>query len=251
MRRRRPCNRCTPGGRTIALWGRFATMGSLVASSSASFASVDAMTKQDAHLRVLGRNTSSNVQKVLWCLAELGKPYQREDYGGPFGGTSELHYLRLNPNGKVPTLIDGDVAIWESNTIVRYLCNKFGPTLLYPGDFLERALAERWMDWQLATLAEALLPMYRALVREHANPADVEPARERTARLLEILDGALTGRRYLNGAELTVADIAVGPLVYRWYELRIRREDTPNLLAYYERLARRPAFRENVMIGLH
>ncbi len=202
-------------------------------------------------LRVLGRNTSSNVQKVLWCLAELGQPFEREDYGGPFGRNNDREYLRLNPNGKVPTLVDGDLAIWESNTIVRYLCNKFGPTTLYPAEPGQRALAERWMDWQLGTVAEAFLPMYRSLIRERLDATDVEPARQRAARMFAILDDALAGRRYLNGSELTVADIALGPIIYRWYELPIRREDMPALHAWYGRLVHRPGFRDHVMIGLH
>jgi glutathione S-transferase len=209
------------------------------------------MTEQGTKLRVLGRYTSSNVQKVLWCLGELRQPFQREDFGGPFGRNDDPEYLGLNPNGTVPTLVDGDVVIWESNTIVRYLCSKFQATGLYPGDAVQRALAERWMDWQLGSVAAEFLPLYRGLVRQQRRAEEVEAARQRTARLLTILDAALAQREYLNGSELTVADIALGPTVYRWYELAISREPMPRLQGWYERLTHRPAFRESVMVGLH
>src|SRR5262245_19677010 len=88
----------------------------------------------DPMLRVLGRATSGNVQKVVWRLEELGTPYKREDYGRQFNNTQDAAYLGLNPNGKVPTLVDGDTVVWESNTILRYICNKQGRNDIYPTD---------------------------------------------------------------------------------------------------------------------
>src|ERR1051325_1839171 len=102
-------------------------------------------------LRVLGRGTSGNVQKVVWLLEELGASYKREDYGRQFNNTADAAYLALNPNGKVPTLVDGDTVIWESNTILRYLAAKAG-SKFYPADPAARSQVERWMDWQLASL---------------------------------------------------------------------------------------------------
>ena len=86
--------------------------------------------------RLLGRSTSGNVQKVMWLLDEIGAEYVREDYGRQFGNTGGA-YLALNPTGKVPTLVDGDVAVWESNTILRYVCEATNST------FLPAAAAER------------------------------------------------------------------------------------------------------------
>ena len=85
-------------------------------------------------LQILGRKTSSNVQKVLWCCAELAIPFEREDVGGPFGGNDTPQYLAQNPNGLVPTIIDEGFVLWESNAIVRYLAAKHGRGTLYPGD---------------------------------------------------------------------------------------------------------------------
>ena len=83
-------------------------------------------------IRLLGRQTSGNVQKVIFCLEELGLSYTREDYGRQFGNTLTDAYRKLNPNAKDPTLIDGDLVIWESHTILRYLAAVHGPMLTEP-----------------------------------------------------------------------------------------------------------------------
>jgi glutathione S-transferase len=197
-------------------------------------------------LRVFGRTDSSNVQKVLWCLGELGQPFEREDYGGPFGRTREPAYLRLNPNATVPTLLDDDIPIWESNTIVRYLAAKYGAHTLYPEQTQRRAMVERWMDWQLWTMAGAFVPLLVAL-REKRPAEELAPLRARVAPLFAVLDGALAGRYYIEGSELTVADIALGPMIYRWYNAVDPREEMPHLRAWYDRLTQRPAYREHVM----
>src|SRR3546814_9012186 len=84
--------------------------------------------------------------KVTWLLTELGIAFQMEDVGGEFGGNRTPEYLRLNPNGVVPALIDADTSVWESNTILRYIANRFGPTHFYPSDPAARAACECWMD---------------------------------------------------------------------------------------------------------
>ena len=83
-------------------------------------------------LKIWGRATSSNVQKVLWCCAELGIEFERIDLGGPFGGNRDPEYLTLNPNGLVPTVKDGDLVMWELNTICRYLAATHDGERLYP-----------------------------------------------------------------------------------------------------------------------
>jgi glutathione S-transferase len=203
-----------------------------------------------AALRLLGRNTSSNVQKVAWCLVELGLRYERENYGGAFAGNDQPAYLELNPNGLVPTLIDGDVVVWESNTITRYLCNRCAPTPLYPLDPGERSNVERWMDWQLSRIGEVFGPMYRALIREQRTAADVEPLRVKAAQLMAMLDSTLSSRSYLAGPGLTLADITLGPFAYRWFELPIARPGLPALRRWYEALQSRPAYREHVMVPM-
>ncbi|MBV8168401.1 MAG: glutathione S-transferase N-terminal domain-containing protein, partial [Alphaproteobacteria bacterium] len=77
-------------------------------------------------LKVLGRLTSVNVMKVMWCIDELGVAHERTDIGGPFGGNKEPAYLAKNPNGLVPTIDDDGFVLWESNACVRYIASKHG-----------------------------------------------------------------------------------------------------------------------------
>ncbi len=205
-------------------------------------------------LTILGRKTSTNVQKVLWTADALGLGYERKDYGGSFGGNRDAPYLALNPNGLVPTLLDGNVVLWESNTICRYLCNTAPPTSLYPLEPEGRADIERWMDWQLGTLAKVITPLYIALVRTPAAERDaqrVDALTRETALLWAIVEQQLTDRPFLAGQDVTLADIAIGPWVYRWFELALGDvATTPCVAAWFERLQQVELFRRHVMIGL-
>ena len=201
-------------------------------------------------LRILGRDTSSNVQKVLWAAAELGLDFEREDIGGKFGGNDKPDYLALNPNGTVPTLVEGDYTLWESNSIVRYLAATRGAGTLWPTDPRIRGSAERWMDWQIATLSPTMVTVFRGLVRtppEQRDMALIAAARDRTARLFAMLDAALAGSEYVAGDAFSMGDIPVGIATWRWYRLDIEREDFANLARWYAQLTERPAYREHIM----
>lgn len=201
-------------------------------------------------LKILGRKTSSNVQKVLWGAAELGLEFERTDLGGPFGGNDQPDYLALNPNGTVPTLIDGDYTLWESNSVLRYLAAVHGAGTLWPTDPKVRGDAERWMDWQIATLSPAMVVVFRGLVRTPPEKRDmkaIEAARDRLSGMFAILDGALEGRGFVTGDRLTIGDIPVGIATYRWFNMPIEREDHANLKRWYDRLCERPGYQEHIM----
>lgn len=203
-------------------------------------------------LKVLGRASSSNVQKVMWCLAELALPNERLDVGGAFGGNRDADYLQLNPNGVVPTLIDGDHVVWESNTILRYLGNSRGEAL-YPGQSTRRSEVECWMDWQLGTLNNGITPLFQSIARtpeDQRRPELTEQHRAATARWMSLLDAALAQREFVAGPALSLADIALGPSVYRWFELPVERPKQLHLRAWFDRMAQRPGFRAHVMVGL-
>lgn len=205
-------------------------------------------------LKILGRNTSSNVQKVVWCCEELGLGYEREDVGGKFGRNREPEYLALNPNGTVPTIVDDGFVLWESNAIVRYLAAKYGAGKLYPNDPQARGLADRWMDWQLTVVGPAIMPIFMGLIRtppEKRDMAVIDAARDKLAATMKILDGHLAKSDYVAGKALTMGDIPIGIMTYRWYTLEIKREDFANLKRWYDLLAQRPAFQKHVVaIGL-
>ena len=204
-------------------------------------------------LKIFGRATSSNVQKVLWVCGEIGLDFEREDIGGPFGGNDKPEYLALNPNGRVPTIIDDGFVLWESNSITRYLAAKHAPGTLYPDNLQVRADGERWMDWQLTVCSPAMVPVFWGLVRtppEKRDMAAINQARDKLAGAMAMLDAALKGRDFITGRNFTVGDIPVGIAAYRWYEMDIEREDYRNLKAWFDRLADRPAYQEHIMQGL-
>ena len=206
-----------------------------------------------AVLKILGRSSSSNVQKVLWCCAELGLDYQREDFGRQFGGNDTPEFLAKNPNGTVPVIIDGGLVLWESNAIVRYLAARNGAGTLYPTEPRARALAERWMDWQLSVLGAAFTPLFHGLVRDppsKRDPARIAAARDDVEARLAILDRYLGETAYVAGDDFTMGDIPVGIYAYRWYQFDIERKRLANVERWYNVLTRRRAFETQVMVGL-
>ncbi len=202
-------------------------------------------------LKVWGRTTSSNVQKVLWACAEMDIAYERVDAGLQFGRNKDPDYLAMNPNGLVPTIEDGKVVIWESNTILRYLVAIRGHEHLHPMDPVERSHVERWMDWQISMLSApmaVLLFGYYRTPPEKRDGAALENARRRSAELWTIIEGQLRDNKpYLAGKQFTLADICVGIFVHRWYTYPVERPETPHLKAWYDRLATRPAYKTHVL----
>ena len=204
-------------------------------------------------LKILGRRTSGNVMKPVWVLDELGVEYEREDVGGKFGGNRDPGYLAMNPTGLVPTLVEDDYVLWESNAITRYLCEKYGHGSLFPADPRVRATADTWMDWQQTTCAPMMLPVFWGLVRTPEAERDydrINAGIERGHEVWGMLDRHLEGRAFVAGDELTMGDIPIGPQAHRWFNLVDERPSMPNLEAWYQRLTERPAFQKNVMIPI-
>ena len=204
-------------------------------------------------LKILGRTNSSNVQKVLWACDELELSYQREDIGGDFGGNQEPKYLAMNPNGLVPTMIDNGNVLWESNAIIRYLCEIHAPNLLLPTNPWQIALAQQWMDWQQTVLAPAIRPVFWGLVRTPEDERDVDEiaaGQTQTASAMTILDHHLSQNTFVAGSSLSLGDIPVGIMAYRWFQLDIERIELPHLARWYQSLADRKAYRDRAMIGL-
>ena len=205
-------------------------------------------------MEIIGRANSSNVQKVLWCCAELGLEYTRKDAGREFGVVDTPEFLELNPNRKVPVLVDGNDVLWESNSIVRLLSAQYGQDTLYPAELQIRASADRWMDWQLATLGPGFTEMFHGLVRDKAENRDwvkINKSIKITEGNLSILDQQLAKTNYVSGITFTMGDIPVGIYAYRWYTFEnLDRKPLPNLEKWYGLLKERPAFRNFVMVGL-
>ena len=204
-------------------------------------------------LKIWGRNTSINVQKVMWAIGELDLPHERIDVGGAFGRTKEPFYLAMNPNSLVPTLQEEDgFVLWESNTIVRYLAARHGAGTLEPADLQERARASQWMDWMLTVCAPAIHGLFWGLIRtppEKRDHAHIDASRERTTAALRILDAQLGRTPFVAGERFSMGDIPVALMAYRYRKLVPERSDLglDHVERWFTGLEQRAAFRDHVL----
>ncbi|EJL34219.1 glutathione S-transferase [Caulobacter sp. AP07] len=197
-------------------------------------------------LKILGRTSSLNVRKVLWTCDELGLAYEREDWGAGFASTRSPEFLALNPNGLVPVLIDEQGALYESNTICRYLAARYGHGRLLPVEPRPRAGVEQWMDWQATDLNPTWGYAFLALGRPTAgydDPDKIAASVRAWNAAMAILDAQLqaTGA-HAAGHDFSLADVVLGVSVHRWLKTPMARADLPAVEAYYARLKQRPAF---------
>ena len=203
-------------------------------------------------LKIWGRNTSSNVQKVIWGLAEMQLPFERIDVGGAFGKTKDAAYLAMNPNSLVPTLEEDDgYTLWESNSILRYVAAKHANRTLEPADLKVRASAQKWMDWQLSVMAPAITPVFWGLIRTPAEQRDakaIATGKEKTIAAAQIMDAQLGKTAYLAGDDFSYGDIPVGIMIYRYMQLIPERSATPNLDRWYAAISSRAAFKAQVAV---
>lgn len=198
-------------------------------------------------LTIWGRANSVNVQKVLWCLRELDLAYDRVDAGMQFGKNNETAYLAMNPNGRVPTLVDGDFVLWESNSVMRYLCMAYGQNSpVYPQAPRQRAAVDRWLDWTLSTLQPVDRPVFWALVRtppEKRDMVQVQTDADAEAVQWRIIDAQVATRRFIEGDQFTIADIALGAYARRWLGVEgITKPKLANLERWFAEISERPGF---------
>jgi glutathione S-transferase len=201
-------------------------------------------------IKIWGRNTSANVQKVMWAVGEIGLPNERIDIGGPFGKNREAAYLAMNPNGLVPTLEEEDgFLLWESNSIVRYLAAKHRASVLEPGDLRARARAGAWMDWQLSVIGPAMFDCFWGLIRtppEQRNHAAIEESKKKTTAAVAILDAQLAKTAYLAGDDFSYGDIPAAVICNRYRALVPDRPPFPHFERWFAAIAARQAFKDQV-----
>jgi glutathione S-transferase len=202
-------------------------------------------------LRIWGRTNSINVQKVMWTVGELALAHERIDAGGAFGGLDTDAFGALNPNRRIPCLVDGDLAVWESNAIVRYLAARYGSGRLWPEAPGPRSLADRWMDWKITTLMPQLHVMFWGLVRTpeaERDMAAIEAAAEAIVPLWQLVDRHLASTPFLAGHSLTMGDIPLAAAFWRYRNLAPELPSLPHVERWYGVIAERPAYREHVML---
>ena len=201
-------------------------------------------------ITVWGRRNSVNVQKVMWTLGELDMAYQRHDVAGSFG--VDKAYLQLNPNGVVPTITDGDLVLYESNACVRHLARTRGAGTLMPSETDAMARVDQWMDWQCCSFGPAFFLIFLNQIRLPADKSSADQLQkgvQQTGRLLSQLDPLMQQQPYLIGEQFTAADIPLGAMLYRYFEMDIERPPLPGIESYYARLASRTAYQQHVMIA--
>jgi len=207
-------------------------------------------------LKIWGRPNSTNVKKALWAATELGLPFESIAVGKGYAPTNTPEYLALNPNALVPTLQDGDLTVWESNAIVRYLAAQYSTAdkSLWLADARQRAIEDQWMDWCSTTIPQHFSRIIYGVLRsppDQQNWDQINEAVKVMGQALAIPDATLAKQPYLGGNEFGIADIPLGCFAYAWFEMpNITRPDLPNLRAWYERLKQRPAYQKEVMIKL-
>jgi glutathione S-transferase len=204
-------------------------------------------------LTIHGRATSSNVQLVMWAVGELDLPHERLDVGHVHGGTDTPAFRAMNPRGLVPVLCDGDLEVWESCAILRYLAARYGDGgAFWPADPASRARVDMWAEWGKNELSQAFtVPIFWSRVRTAARDRDAAALTAAIARFethLDLLEAQLDGRAYVTGDLLSVADIVIGHLLFRWFDIDVPRRPRTNISAYYQRLVARPAYRRHVMV---
>lgn len=202
-------------------------------------------------MKLYARRTSSNSQKVLWFLGELGFDYEFIATGGDAGGLNDPEYMAMNPNAAVPTLVDGRLSLWESHAILRYLAAAHAPERFWPSDPAERSIIDRWMDWSQSQFDASFMTLFWGHWRTPEAQRKGKVNRfhiDRCRRYLEILDAQLADHEYVVGDQLSLADVPVGALMFRYAKLDVTEDLPPNVSRWYSTLTRRDAYRTHIML---
>lgn len=185
---------------------------------------------------------STNGRKVHMALEEVKANYEIALVDLMKGEQKNPEYLKLNPNGKVPTLVDDSLVMWESVAMLLYLADKFPAANLLPAALADRARAFQWAVWQPTTFgmpAATLFRQFRFTPEDKRDQKVIDNARAEVSKNSEILAGGLQGREYVGGT-FSIADIALMPYLYILAELGTTLP--PAVDAYYKRLAARPSW---------
>ena len=213
-------------------------------------------------LKVWGRPTSTNTQRVLWALAEAEVPYELTLASGttgargyvwqgeaPFGIVETAAYRAMNPNGTIPTIEDGGFALWESNAIVAYLARRYAPDRLFGGSEATFARALQWMVWTNCNLDHAMHALVMHLERLPASQRSaetVEASRQEVVRKLELMEAQLACSRYFAGDKFTMGDIPLGISITRFLHFGLEHPPAPRVMDWLARLDEREGFRAHV-----
>lgn len=203
--------------------------------------------------RIHGRATSSNVQALLWGMEELGLAYDRIDRGESYGGLDTAGFRALNPHGRIPVLqLPDGRGLFETGAILRYLAGQHGTDPFWPRDPVARARVDMWAEWAKYQVASAFtVPIFWAAVRRPESERDLDAIADATTRFEDALAtgmAEIAKHGFLCGADLSLADIQFGHVLYRYFDAGLAQREIPGLSDYYTRLCTRPAYRKAVMV---
>ena len=201
-------------------------------------------------IELWGRSNAYNVQKPLWLFAELALEFKHHDIGSNAGDLDTPEFLKLNPLARIPVLQHGDAIVWESHSILRYLANCFAAAALYPDEPLQRSQVERWMDWGLASLQPAFMDLFWGYYRTPPAARDqqaIDSALRQCQLHFKALDRQLTEQPFVAGNFFSLADIACGVCLFRYFNMGLAVEEPPQVMRWYRQLSLRAAFRHTIM----
>jgi glutathione S-transferase len=190
----------------------------------------------------------------MWCVGELGLSYERHDVGHHYGGNDTPDFLAMNPNGTIPVIRDGDnLPLWETGAIIRYLAARYGSESFWPTNPVLRAVVDQWAEWAKINVAMNFTgPVFWRVVRTSPSKHDhgaIQQALIKLDRFFDIAEAQLANYEFLAGAELSLADIQFGHVLFRYFDIAIPRAVRPHLQRYYKALQQRPAFLEHVAVS--
>ena len=192
---------------------------------------------------------SQHARRAHIALIELGLDFEIVSVDFAKGDNQSETYLAHNPNGKVPTLEDGDFWLWESNAIMAYLADKVSGQRLYPTDARARAEVNRWLFWESAHFGNACVTLTWERVvkpffmKQDPNPALVEHGEANLRRFGAVLDRQLAGKEYVVGS-LSIADFALGSILMYREPAKMDLEAFPNIKRWIALLESRESFKK-------
>lgn len=186
----------------------------------------------------------SSAGRCYWALEEAGVPYEEVPLDFKANEHKSAEYLKLNPNGKVPTMTDGDLVLWESLAINRYIATKYKPELLGADEKL-RALVDQWSLWALIHAQRGCEAVYIEEYHGNKDQAVIAKGREDVKKHYAVLEQYLVGKDYMVGSSFTLADIAIASVVAFGVWVGCPTTDFPNLDRFMQSIMARPAWKKS------
>jgi glutathione S-transferase len=202
-------------------------------------------------IEIWGRKNAYNVQKVIWTLHELHLEYIHHDIGSTPGDLETDQFLLKNLHARIPVVLDKNEYIWESNTIIRYLAASYGKNTLWSEEPISRTHAERWMDWELATLQPDYIELFWSYYRTPEKERDdskISTLKSRCEVHFQKLSEHLKSNQYVAGKNFSMGDIPCATGLYRYFTMGLKVQRPKHVWSWYNRLSEREAFQKCIMV---